>query len=116
MVMDDAEFIYDSLTGQYIPEAAAKDVEDAFAPGQPCHALYKEASGAYDRLCDRLGVTDEDEDEFCWWLRTPGEIHVGLESDSIKQCYVGSQGFVYTEGESTCVYNVAVRPAMWVLK
>ena len=62
MVMDDAEFIYDSLTGQYIPEAAAKDVEDAFAPGQPCHALYKEASGAYDRLCDRLGVTDEDED------------------------------------------------------
>ena len=61
-------------------------------------------------------LTDEDEDEFCWWLRTPGEIHVGLESDSIKQCYVGSQGFVYTEGESTCVYNVAVRPAMWVLK
>lgn len=37
-------------------------VEYAFEEGQSCLEKYKEMRDVYDRLCDRLGVTDEDED------------------------------------------------------
>ena len=36
--------------------------EYAFEEGQSCLEKYKEMRDVYDRLCDRLGVTDEDED------------------------------------------------------
>ena len=57
-----AKSIYDSLIGTYIPSAAAPGIDNAFAPGQPCMVLYEQAYDAYQRLCDRLGVVDEDDD------------------------------------------------------
>jgi len=40
-------------------------VVNAFADGACCMKLYGEMRDAYDRLCDRLGVVDEDEDVEC---------------------------------------------------
>ena len=37
-------------------------VENAFAEGSYCASCYHEISEAYERLRDRLGVVDEDED------------------------------------------------------
>ena len=37
-------------------------VENAFASGTYCIERYGEALSAYERLCDRLGVVDEDRD------------------------------------------------------
>ena len=37
-------------------------VEDAFTEGSFCMERYREAMEAYERLCERLGVADEDAD------------------------------------------------------
>lgn len=37
-------------------------VEYAFAPGSYCMERYKDMRDAYDRLCNRLGAEEEDED------------------------------------------------------
>jgi hypothetical protein len=47
------------LEGTFIPESSM--VENEFADGKPCAALYQEVFNANRRLCDRLGV-DEDKD------------------------------------------------------
>ena len=62
MHKDYAEYVYNTLIGAYVPGAGAKGIENAFADGQPCLELYSEAYDAYQRLCDRLGVMDEDDD------------------------------------------------------
>lgn len=56
------EQVYNSLNGFYIPEQNVPGVENAFQTGMPCMQLYEAASDAYERLCHRLGVQDEDED------------------------------------------------------
>ena len=56
------EEIYDTLFGVMEAEAGMAGVENAFARGTPCERWYKEMGDAYLRLCDRLGVEDEDED------------------------------------------------------
>lgn len=61
-------------------------------------------------------LVDEDEDSFGWWLRTPGKRFVTLSSEQIYQSYVGSNGYVYTEGCTAAVYNNGLRPAMWISK
>lgn len=58
----------------------------------------------------------EDDEAVNWWLRTPGKKSVSLGARPIYQSYVGSNGFVYTEGSSTTVYNGGLRPAMWLAK
>jgi len=40
-------------------------VENAFADDAYCMKKYRQMRDAYDRLCDRLGVEDEDEDVEC---------------------------------------------------
>ena len=62
MHKDYAEYVYSTLIGTYVPGAGASGVENAFADGQPCQELYSKAYDAYQRLCDRLGVIDEDDD------------------------------------------------------
>lgn len=61
-------------------------------------------------------LVDEGDGAFNWWLRTPGKRNVVWSGESIYQSYVGSNGFVYTEGSSTAVYNGGIRPAMWISK
>ena len=59
---DYVEQIYLTLIGAYVPGAGIPGVENAFADGEPCLELYCTAYDAYQRLCDRLGVVDEDDD------------------------------------------------------
>lgn len=59
------ELIYNLMTGLYnlqavqFPESAI--VEDEFQEGKPCELLYGRMYDARERLCERLGV-EEDED------------------------------------------------------
>lgn len=62
MQQDYAEYVYHTLIGAYIPGLGAPGIENAFADGAPCMELYSNAYNAYQRLCDRLGVVDEDDD------------------------------------------------------
>ena len=59
---DFAKRVYNTLNGQYIPTFCVPGVENAFAPGEKCMQLYGEVLDAYERLCNRLGVGEEDYD------------------------------------------------------
>ena len=59
---DFVEDIYASLNGDALPEVAIRWVENMFAEGKRCSVLYGEVYEANIRLCERLGVLDEDED------------------------------------------------------
>ena len=54
--------VYDSLAGLLMETYRIPDVENAFSEGSFCMQRYSEMTEAYARLCDRLGVVDEDED------------------------------------------------------
>lgn len=62
MHQDYAEHIYYTLIGAYVPGFGAPGVENAFDDGTECLVLYNNAYDAYQRLCARLGTTDEDDD------------------------------------------------------
>jgi hypothetical protein len=53
--------IYDLLTGECSPTANDPVVENMFAEGRTCEELYNDVYEANLRLCERLGV-QEDED------------------------------------------------------
>lgn len=59
------QLIYELMIGAYDLEQVqfqeSKIVEDEFAEGKPCAELYRSVFEANRRLCERLGV-DEDED------------------------------------------------------
>ncbi len=55
--------IYRSLTGFYIPEAAVPGVPNLFAPHSRCDREYARMRDAYERVCIRLGVDADEEDE-----------------------------------------------------
>ena len=57
-----AEEVYESMQGLLVQEAHIAGVENAFEDGKPCAKWYCDMLDAYGRLCDRLGVTDEDQD------------------------------------------------------
>ena len=56
------EDVYGTLCGLLIEEARVPGVENLYAQGKPCMEWYSKALDAYRRLCDRLGVAEEDED------------------------------------------------------
>ena len=56
------EDIYYTLCGDICEECAVPGVENVYAEGSDCDVLYCEMSLAYERLRNRLGVIDEDED------------------------------------------------------
>lgn len=56
------ERVYDSLAGNLLPEYSLSWVEDIYVPGHPFYEAYSTMWDAYDRLRDRLGAVDEDED------------------------------------------------------
>lgn len=59
------QLIYELMIGAYDLEQVqfqeSKIVEDEFAEGKPCAELYRSVFESNRRLCERLGV-DEDED------------------------------------------------------
>lgn len=55
-----SELIYESLIGELI--VPIEGVPNAFEPGGYCETRYRQVLEAYERLRDRLGVTDEDPD------------------------------------------------------
>lgn len=62
--MKNDEFIksvYDTLCGYLVEEAQVPEVENIYAEGKACMNWYAEVLDAYGRLCDRLGVREEDE-------------------------------------------------------
>ena len=59
------EQVYTSLTCHISELWRMPGVINAFADGAKCMRLYGEMRNAYDRLCGRLGVVDEDEDVEC---------------------------------------------------
>ena len=56
------ENIYYTLIGTMQEPFRVPGVENLFAEGGECMNRYSEMLGAYERLCNRLGVIDEDED------------------------------------------------------
>ena len=56
------EAVYQTLIGQLLPEYQVPGVENAFAPGNVCNHLYQRIYEAKLRLCQRLGVIDDDTD------------------------------------------------------
>ena len=59
------EQVYYSLTGELTAEYPLDWVENLCIPGQPCYEAYKETLEASRRLCQRLGVQNEDPDVEC---------------------------------------------------
>lgn len=60
---EDFEDIYCSLKGVLIPEYTIPWVENAFAHGGICEQRYGKMRDAYERVCNRLGVDVDDEDD-----------------------------------------------------
>ena len=57
-----AEEVYRTLCGLYSKGVGVPGVENAYAAGKQCMILYGEAYDAYQRVCDKLGVVDDDPD------------------------------------------------------
>lgn len=55
-----AELVYESLIGELVDPI--KSVPNAFEVGSYCEARYQEMLEAYERVLERLGLEDEDED------------------------------------------------------
>ena len=60
--MDYIEQVYDTLTGNLLPEYRVPGVPDLFAAGMPCEENYTQVLEAYGRLVKRLGEAWEDDD------------------------------------------------------
>lgn len=56
------EDVYMTLQGELEVSSAVPGVENLFDEGKPCCTHYEEMLCAYERLCERLGVEDEDAD------------------------------------------------------
>ena len=54
--------VYETLTGHALPQHAIPGIENAFADGSECATLYDQVMDAYERLRERLGVSNEDPD------------------------------------------------------
>lgn len=62
MEQDLTEWAYQSMACGLMEDYRMPGVENAFAEGSYCLQRYGDMRDAYDRLCDRLGVVDEDQD------------------------------------------------------
>ena len=62
MTNEQIEAIYATLVGVMREEFRVPGVENLFVEGSDCMNCYSDMLAAYERLCDRLGVIDEDTD------------------------------------------------------
>lgn len=56
------EQIYETMLGLLEPEACVPGVKNTFADGSFCAERYETMRTAYERLCTRLNVVNEDKD------------------------------------------------------
>ncbi len=63
--MDGFDWVYETMLGLLEPEAMLPGIENAFFGGSFCAREYETMRSAYLRLCQRLGVADEDGDLNC---------------------------------------------------
>ncbi len=54
--------IYNTLVGELQAPYRIPGIENIYATGSLCADAYADMLDAYERLCERLGVIDEDED------------------------------------------------------
>ncbi len=54
------EYVYESLQGTLVNPHP--EVKNLFKEGMPCDQWYSDMLDAYQRLCVRLGVSNEDDD------------------------------------------------------
>lgn len=59
------EKVYESMTCHVSEKYRMPGVKNAFSENAFCMQQYRKMRDAYDRLCVRLGVEDEDEDVEC---------------------------------------------------
>ena len=57
-----AEQVYQTLCGEMETWAQVPGVENLFEEGKLCHARYETIYAAYQKICGRLGVKNEDAD------------------------------------------------------
>ena len=62
MVNQFMQDVYDTLNGDMLPGCGVPGVENLFAPGTACEALYDEGYDAERRLEERLGIDGYDDD------------------------------------------------------
>ncbi len=55
------EYVYDSMQGTLIDPHP--EVKNLFEDGMPCEKWYDEMLKAYLRVCNRLGIADEEDDD-----------------------------------------------------
>lgn len=51
------DWVYDTLTGVLNEEHCLPEVENAFAPGEPCDQMYADVYDAYQRICEQYGIS-----------------------------------------------------------
>lgn len=56
------EQVYYSAIGMAVEESRVPSVIDQYGPQGKCHGLYNQMRDAYERVCARLGVDEEDSD------------------------------------------------------
>lgn len=54
--------VYNTLGDQLEDDACVPGVENLYTEGKPCIRWYSEMLDVYGRLCDRLGMKNDDED------------------------------------------------------
>lgn len=57
-----AERVYQTLSGELEPWAQVPGVENLFDEGKNCQIRYEEIYCAYQRICEKIGAGDEDDD------------------------------------------------------
>jgi len=86
------ELVYETLTCHVAEAYRMQGVEDAFSHGSFCMEKYNEMRDAYDRLCERLGVVDEDEDVECII-----QCYMAIQRELCKQMFFYGQKAGFTK-------------------
>ena len=82
------EKIYESLTCHILEPWRMPGVINAFSEDSYCMEQYRKMRDAYDRLCDRLGVEDEDKD-----IETIISCYMGIQQELCKLMFAYGQQF-----------------------
>ena len=86
------EQVYESMTCHVLEEYRIPGVEDAFGDNTFCMKKYRQMRDAYDRLCERLGVEDEDADVECII-----QCYMEIQRELCKRMFLYGQETVFTK-------------------
>lgn len=86
------ERVYEAMTCHVSEEYRIPGVEDAFADNGICMQKYRQMRDAYDRLCERLGVEDEDTDVECII-----QCYMEIQRELCKRMFLYGQKTVFTK-------------------